>query len=240
MQNKEKDATVIAVANQKGGVGKTSTATALASGLEREGYKTLLVDADPQGNSTDTSQAAVNDTETLYDLMAGACTAINALQHTVAGDSIACNPLLRRADNEFKNAGREYLLREGVEPIFSKYDYVIIDTAPNLGILLVNALTAASEVIIPIVADRYSLQGLDQLKSTIQSEKKYTNRQLRILGLLITMYQSNTRLTREVVDLMPEIESVFDTRTFKSKIRFTTKVKEASAARNPLFQYDPY
>lgn len=230
---------VIAITNQKGGVGKTSTTTALASCLRREGYKTLVVDSDPQCNSSDTFQAAVDDVYTLHDVITGECTADEAIQHTEHGDIIACDPLIQKADNEFQSAGREYLLKEALEPIVSLYDFIIIDTSPSLGVMLINAMTAADGLVIPILADRYSLQGLDQLNSTIKATIKYTNRNLKILGLLVTMYQ-DTRLAREVVEFLPSLESLFDTKIFGNSIRLTTKVREATASRLPLFDYDPY
>lgn len=232
-------AITIAITNQKGGVGKTSTATALASGLTKRGYKTLLVDSDPQCNSTDTYRAKVENEGTLYDLLQKTEEAKALVQKTESGDIIACDPLLKKADIEFQEPGREHLLCEGLEGIQSHYDYIIIDTTPSMGLLLVNAIAASDYLIIPINMDRYSIQGLDQLRRTIYATKKYANQRVEILGILVTMYQANTNLTKEVVNILPEIEEVFSTSVFNSKIRYTVKVKEASAKRMPLFLYDP-
>lgn len=231
---------IIAIANQKGGVGKTATTTAIASGLRREGYQVLVIDTDPQCNSTDTYQAIINNQETLYDVMMGESSLKNAIQHMPEGDIVACDPHLVKADNIFLNSGREYILQEAIDKIIDEYDYIVIDTTPALGIMLLNALTAADYVIITIGADRDSLQGLSQLNETIQATQKYTNKKLKILGLLITMYQGNTKLTKRVLEELPEIEKLFNIKTFKSKISSTTKVKEARAAQIPLFSYAPY
>lgn len=232
-------ATVIAITNQKGGVGKTSTSTALATGLSSlKGYRTLLIDADPQCNSTDTYRAVVEGEGTLYDLFHKEDEVKNLIQRTDTGDILACDSLLRKADNEFLEAGREYLLKEGIAQIQDDYDFIIIDTTPYLGIMLANAITAADYLIIPILADRYSLQGLSQLGDTITSAKKYTNPNLKIMGLLITMYQGYTRLSKQVIDALPVVEQQFGTKTFQSKIRYTVKVKEASTARESIFSYD--
>lgn len=232
-------ATVIAIANQKGGVGKTATASALANGLRTSGYKVLMVDADPQCNTTDAYRAIVNDQATMLDLMKKDSDALEAIQQTAYGDIIACDPELVRADNNFLESGREYLLKEALEPIKTDYDYIIIDTLPGLGVMLLNALTASDGVIIPVGADRDSLQGLEQLAASIQAVRKYSNPQLKVYGLLITILFKNTTLAKSVIeDALPQIEKALGTKTFRSMIRHTTKVKEARAQRVPLVEYD--
>lgn len=127
-----------------------------------------------------------------------------------------------------------------MNPILNNYDFIIIDTLPSLGILLLNALTAANGVIIPISADRDSLQGLGQLSQTIEATRKYTNPELKIYGILVTMLFSNTTLSKEIVsDILPEIEKQLCTQTFKNKIRYTTKVKDAKAKRISIYDYAP-
>lgn len=231
-------ANVITIANQKGGVGKTTTAVCLAIGLHLKGYKTLLIDTDPQCNSTDTYKANYSQTITLYDVLQKEETIEKAVQQTEYGHIIASDPLLSKADIDYNSTGREYLLKESLDAIRKQYEYIIIDTSPSLGILLINALSCSDKVIIPILADRYSLQGLNSLNDTIQSTKKYTNPNLEILGLLLTMYQGNTYISKEVMSILPQFEKLFNTKTFNTKIRLTTKVKEATGARTPLLIYD--
>lgn len=229
---------IITIANQKGGVGKTTTAVCLAIGLQLKGYKTLLIDTDPQCNSTDTYKADYSETITLYDVLQKEETIEKAVQHTDYGYIIASDPLLSKADIDYNATGREYLLKESLFAIKEEYEYIIIDTSPSLGILLINALSCSDWVIIPILADRYSLQGLSSLNDTIQSTKRYTNPNLEIMGLLLTMYQGNTYISKEVLSILPQFEKLFNTKTFDAKIRMTTKVKEATGARTPLLIYD--
>lgn len=231
-------ATVMTIANQKGGVGKTTTAVSIASALQMKNYRVLLIDTDPQCNSTDTYRAEHKGCATLYDLL-GKTEAVNdVIQTTEFGDIIASDPLLTKADIEYTKTGREYLLEEAIAPIKKLYDYIVIDTSPSLGILLINALTASDGIIIPIIADRYSLQGLESLNDTIISTQKYTNSDLKIFGLLVTMYQGNTIISKEVMKILPEFENIFNVKAFDTKIRMTTKVKESTGARTPLINYD--
>jgi len=231
---------IIAVANQKGGVGKTTTATALASGLAFKGYKTLLVDNDPQCNATDTYRAITDGQATVYDLMKKDGDITEAIQKTKAGDIIACDPLLKKADNEFMDIGRNYLLREAIEPIKSLYDYIIIDTSPGLGVLMLNALTAADSIILPIMTGRYSLQGLSQLRESILDCQKYTNPNLTVMGVLITQSQEHTNIMKELLGSFAEIESAFNTKLFKTSIRSTVRVKEAESSRQTIFEHAPH
>lgn len=231
---------VITIANQKGGVGKTTTAVSLASGLKRKGYDVLFIDTDPQCNASDTYQAKINGTVTLFDLFEEESTIEEAIQKTEYGDIIACDPLLVTADNKYLQPGREYILKDMLDKVKSDYDYVIIDTCPFLGILLTNAITAADYLIIPSIPDRYSLQGLGELNKTVTAIVKHSNRELKVLGLLFVMCEEKTRLSKEIFSSTEEIEKVFNTKTFKSKIRRTIKVKEANTNRKPIFFYAPY
>lgn len=232
---------VITIANQKGGVGKTATASAIASSLIRRGYNVLMIDADPQGNTTDIYRAKIEGQATLFDLMIQEATAKEAIQITEFGDIIASDPQLIKADNTFLNSGREYLLKEAIESIKEKYDFIVIDTLPGLGVMLLNALTAADGIVIPIGADRDSLQGLKQLSDTINATKKYSNKDLRVYGLLVTMYFPNTKLSKEITEeALPKISSILNTKIFETRIRYTTKVKEAKAKRVPLLKHSQH
>ena len=141
---------VIAITNQKGGIGKTTTATTLATGLTREGYKALLLDMDPQCNSTDTFRALVYNQATLYDVLIKEDDINEAIQHTEIGDIVAGDPLLAQAEKTLSNLGRELRLKEALEKLKTEYDFIIIDTPPHLGVLLANALSAANSCIIQL------------------------------------------------------------------------------------------
>ncbi len=229
----------IVIANQKGGVGKTTTANALAGVLMHEGKRVLMIDADPQCNTSDTYQAAIADTATLYDLLFSKEPVHDVIQHTEVGDIIAGDPLLSQADMQLTKTGKEFTLKKAMALIQEEYDFIIIDTAPSLGILLINALTYADSVIVPTTADRYSLQGLSQLNETIQAIMEYTNPDLRIAGLLRTRYRARTILSREVSAALPEIAEMLDTQVFQTVIRECTAAQQAQTRRVPLLQHAP-
>lgn len=232
-------AIVITIANQKGGVGKTTTAAAIAAGLHEKGNKVLIIDTDPQCNTSDTYQAQIDGYTTLYDILCNGASVTEAVQNTEAGDIVASDPLLSQAESLLIKIGKEYILKKALTPVLDKYDYVIIDTPPSLGILLVNGLTVADKVIVPITADRYSLQGLSQLSDTIFAAKEYTNPQLQIMGLLLTRFNSRTVLSREIAQDLSVIAEQLGTVVFDSKIRESTSAREAQAQRKNLFKYAP-
>lgn len=231
----------IVVANQKGGIGKTTTATALASILAEKGYKTVLIDADQQGNSTDTYRAQVEGVATLYDVLLDddRIDVIDAIQDTENGKIIASDPLLRKADEILNNDVEGlYRLQDALENL-NGYDYVIIDTAPAMNSILHNCLIAADEVVIPITADRYALQGLSQLNDTITAIKKRQNPKLKISGLLLIKFNSRTLLSKEVKESLISIAENMNTKLFSTTIRESTKAKEAQAMRKTLIHYAP-
>lgn len=228
---------IIAITNQKGGVGKTTTAVNMADVLKLKGYKVLLVDTDPQGNATDTYRATVEGEATLYDLLFENEPAIDCVQVTEHGDVIAADPLLKEAEKHLSGVDGVYRLKERLEPLQSVYDYILIDTPPTLGVLLTNALTAADSVIIPITADRYGVQGLTQLNETIASIKKYTNRDLKVNGLLLVKYNQRTNLAKELRTALHDIAKQFETVVFDTSIRESTKAKEAQTVRQSLYTY---
>jgi len=232
-------AKVIAVTNQKGGVGKTTTATALATGLNREGYKTLLADLDPQINSTDTYRALVSGQATLYDVLVKGDPITEAIQHTEIGDIVAGDPLLADAEQKISEQGREYRLKEAMESLPDAYDFVIIDTPPNIGVLLTNALTAADSCIIPITPERYSFQGLGELDKSIARVRKYSNPNLEIDGLLLVKTNPRTKLAKSAMQDMPAICDSLGTKCFNSFIRVAEDVKKAQERRVSLFSWAP-
>lgn len=232
-------AKVIAFCNQKGGVGKTTTATAMAAALQLQGYKVLLVDTDPQGNSTDTYRAKIDGEATLYDLLFENEAINECVQKTDYGLIIAADPLLREAEKHLSGPSGPYRLKERLEPIRDDFDFILIDTPPTIGTLLTNALTACDKVIIPVTADRYGVQGLSQMQETISDIKKYTNPGLTVDGLLLVKYTWRTRLSRELHKSLKEIAERFDTVVYKTTIRESTKTKEAQTVRQSLFEYAP-
>lgn len=228
----------IAIINQKGGVGKSTTAFTLASGLKNKGYKTLCIDMDAQGNLSYTADAN-DDLLTIYDLLAEDADINQAIQHTKNFDLIASSKALSGADGFITDIGKEYKLKEILESVKNNYDYIIIDTPPALGILTVNALTACDSVIIPAQADIYSLQGIEQLSKTIQPIKKYCNDKLKIDGILLTRYSPRAILSREVAEIANDLAQNLNTKVFKSTIREAIAVKESQINKQSLFDYAP-
>lgn len=229
---------ITAVLNQKGGVGKSTTAHALATGLNHRGYKALVIDADPQGNISFTMQA--DDTQNgLYEAMKGIVTAADAIQTTAHGDLISSSLDLSGADMEFTQTGREYMIKELIEQISPEYTHVIIDCPPALGILSVNALTAASDLVIPIGADIYSLQGLKQLLTTVDRVHKYSNHDLQIAGLLITRKGQRATATQMLSDAIKERAGSLQLHLYGAIIREAIAIKEAQIMHTSLFDSHP-
>lgn len=229
---------IVAIVNQKGGVGKSTTAEALIAGLLLKGFSCLAVDLDPQGNLSYTMGAS-KDGATALGVLTGEVKAEAAIQHTPNGDTIAANKALAGADAFIKGTGREYKLKESLERIAGKYDYVIVDSPPALGILTVNALTACDIAIIPAQADIYSLQGIEQLEETISPVKKYCNTALTIGGILLTRYSPRSVLSREVAEMAEGLAERLGTKLYKATIREAIAVKEAQISQRNLFEYAP-
>ena len=201
--------------------------------------RVLLIDADPQGNATDTFKAEIDGTATLYDLLFENEPVNECIQKTENGAIIASDPLLREAGKHLNRVDGPYRLRERLKPVRDDFDFILIDTPPTIGELLTNALTASDEVIIPVTADRYGVQGLAQLYETIADVKKYTNQELKIGGLLMVKYTWRTRLSREIHKELKDVAEQFGTKIYKSTIRESTKTREAQTARVSLFEYAP-
>lgn len=230
--------TIYAIINQKGGVGKSTTALALTAGLVRRGYRTLAVDLDAQGNFSYTVGASM-DGPTALELLTGEASVSQAVQHTVAGDVIAASRALAGVDGFLTETGKEYRLKEALEEVQRAYDYMVIDTPPALGILTVNALTACTGVVIPAQADIYSLQGVEQLAETIKPVKKYCNPALQVEGILLTRYSPRSVLSREVAELAGQLAAKLGTRLFQTSIREAIAVKEAQISQQSLYDYAP-
>lgn len=228
----------IAVINQKGGVGKSTTALAIGAGLTLKGYSVLYVDLDAQGNLSYTLGATIQGYNALGVLQRPE-TITEEIQHTEQGDIIASSPSLAGADATITETGKEYRLKEALETISGKYDYCVIDTPPALSILTINALVACNGAIIPAQADIYSLQGISQLNSTIETIKRYCNKDLYIMGIVLTRYSSRSIISREVAEMLEQTAEQLHTKLYKAKIRECTAIKEAQATRQNIFAYAP-
>ena len=231
--------TVICVANQKGGIGKTTTATAIATILDDLGHKTLFIDADPQCNSTDTYRAAVQDTPTLYDVildLEDPLPIMEAIQHTEIGDIIACDPLLKEADTMFPDDGKTYSRLRNALSSLTGYEYVVMDTGPADNKLLKNCLVASDLVIIPVNADRYSIQGLSGFYQSIMEQKQKNNPKLKIAGILLTKYKARQTLAQEVLNALNDIAKQMNTKVFT--IRESTAAPKYQATRTALIRYN--
>lgn len=230
----------IALSNQKGGVAKTTTAAALASGLSNRGFKVLAVDLDPQSNLGFSSGAdLLSGKSTLYDVFKGSADTKDAIQHLEDYDIIVGGLSLAGADMDFTQTGREYLLQEALDSVRDEYDFCLLDCPPTLGILTVNALTAADSVIVPITADAYSIQGLSQLKLLIDRVRKYSNRELVIAGLLITRYDDRTNVSKALTDQIYQTAEKLETKVFSRPIRNSVAVRESQVLQSNLFTEAP-
>jgi chromosome partitioning protein len=230
---------VIAIANQKGGVGKTTTAINLAGALEEEGYRILCIDMDPQANLTAGLGINLNTVDkSMADVLAdGRSTLTDVIRPTEsAGIDIApANIDLASTEGElFTALGREQVLRDALETQVAVYDYVLIDCPPNLGLLTVNGLVAANSVIIPVQTQYYAMKGLNNLVKVINMIRMKLNRDLRILGLLPTFYDGRTNLARDMLD---ELRVIGDQHVFSSIVRNTVKLGEAPLAGRPITSY---
>ena len=231
-------AKVVAVVNQKGGVGKSTTAAAIAAGISLRGLRALAIDLDPQGNLSH-SMGADRATLSAMDALTGAAPAADTIIQTARGGLIPSSQALTGADARITETGKEYRLKEALEPIRESYDVIVIDTPPSLGILVTNALTAATGAIIPAQADTYSLQGIGLLYQTVQAIRKYCNSDLRIDGILLTRHNPRSVISRDMASMMEDTAAQMNTRVFKAAIRECVAVKEAQAVRQDIFTYAP-
>ncbi len=230
---------IIAIANQKGGVGKTTTAINLAAGLAYLSKKVLLIDLDPQGNA---SQGAGADTKkqkgSSYDLLL-TTKSVDEIKNTLKTpplDVVTSAIDLAGADLEMAQfkSGRERLLKEKLDVVKEIYDFIIIDCPPSLGLLNTNALTAADSVMIPVQCEYYALEGLTQLLSTIRLVQRLFNPNLKIEGVLLTMFDVRTRLS---VEVQQEVRKYFKEKVYKSYIPRNIKLSEAPSRGQSIFEY---
>jgi len=227
---------IIALVNQKGGVGKTTCTINIGAGLSAQLKRVLLLDLDPQGNMTaGLGIDAATLPATIYETLKGECAPQDAII-TNTYDILPADIRLSAADMELANVpGREFLLKETLS-VFTNYDYILIDCPPSLSLLTLNALTAASEIFIPLQAEFYALHGMSQLLKTIEAVQKRLNHTLSITGIIITLFDSRKKLNREVMD---KIQEHFPDRMFKTPIRNAVALAEAPGHRQNIFCYRP-
>ncbi len=223
----------IAIANQKGGVGKTTTAVNLADALGHMGQRVLLLDLDPQHNSTSTFGAEIRGNKTIVDVFKGDCEPGDAVQHCPMGDIIPGDDLLSDRESDFKDEmASEKILKRRLKKIENDYDYIVIDTPPNLGLYMLNALTAADGCIIPIKAEQYAVDGLEKLIGTINKVIEVLNEDLKVYGVLMTSYDARNGLDRGIREALPEVGKAHGFKTFDSIIRISQDVKKAQAIQD--------
>ena len=231
---------IIAIANQKGGVGKTTTTVNLAACLAEAGKRVLVIDMDPQGNTTSGFGIEKDSIEnTVYQVLIGECDLAEAIQTTAVKrlDIVTSNINLTGAEIELLNVEeKEYILRKEAEAVENRYDYIIIDCPPSLNMLTVNAMTTADTVLIPIQCEYYALEGLSQLMYTIDLVKNRLNEDLMVEGVVFTMYDSRTNLSAQVVE---NVRDNLEYNIYNTIIPRNVRLAEAPSYGMPITVYDP-
>jgi len=228
---------IISIANQKGGVGKTTSAVNLSSSLASAERRTLLIDIDPQANST-SGLGIHNISTSVYDLLIGSKQAEEIIINTFIPflDILPSHINLVGAEIELINfSSRELILKNALAPIVDNYDYILIDCPPSLGLLTLNALTAADSVLIPVQCEYYALEGLGKLLNTINIVKKHHNKNLIVEGVLLTMFDSRVRLSHQVAE---EVRKYFGDKVFNTIIHRNVRISEAPSFGKPILFYD--
>lgn len=230
-------ARTIALVNQKGGVGKTTSTINIGAGLFKAGKRVLMIDLDPQGNLTvSVGVEAYNLDNTVFEVLKGECDAQAAIVNH-GYDIIPADIRLSGADMEISAIpGREMLLKEALAPIAGNYDYILIDCPPSLGLITLNGLTAAREIFIPLQAEFLALNGMAQLLNTVKAVQKRLNPQLDITGIIATLYDSRKNLNKEVLE---KIRQYFPNKTFATLIRDNIALAEAPSFGQDIYEYKP-
>lgn len=231
--------TIISITNQKGGVGKTTTAASLASGLFALGKKVLCIDMDPQGNLGFCMGLEAHPPVTLYEALIKNAPAVSCILHTDYSDIIPSDISLGSADVELRGNNCELNLKTLLTPFANFYDYIIIDTPPALNILTVNAYVVSDYTIIPMFPEVLSLVGVTQIKETISTVRSTFNPDLKVLGILLTRYNGRTRLSKEMSELAQTMASMLQSRVFETKIRSGVAAAESPAHGMPVNFHSP-
>ncbi len=231
---------VISIANQKGGVGKTTTAINLSTVLAKRNKKTLLIDTDPQGNATSGVGVEKDLEKSIYNVLIEDTPIEDVIVETNIKKLSLCPSNINLAGAEVELVSmmsREMRLKEKLDAIRNNYDYIIIDCPPSLGLITLNAFTASNSVLIPVQCEYYALEGLGQLLNTIKLVKKHLNKELEIEGALLTMFDTRTNLSKQVVD---EVKGYFVDKVYKTVIPRNIKLSEAPSYGMPITLYDPH
>ena len=231
---------VISIANQKGGVGKTTTAVNLSTILAKKGKKVLMIDTDPQGNATSGLGIDKNVNFSVYDVIINDVEIENTIVQSMVKNLDVCPSNINLAGAEVELVSmmsREQRLKEKIDNQKDKYDFIIIDCPPSLGLITLNALTASDSVLIPVQCEYFALEGVGELLKTVDLVRKYYNKHLTVEGALLTMYDPRTKLSNQVVE---QVQKFFENRVFETLIPRNVRLSEAPSYGEPISSYDPF